>query len=878
MKCQIKSGWVQTLSTLKKITSKALWGVALAMPTVIFAQGEANQYDESRNQKTFYVAPSGSDTNEGTFDAPFKTLTQAQKAVKGINGSMSGDVVVCLRGGTYQLRSTLQLNNADGGSNGHFVRYQAYPGESPLVTGGIPIQNWELYDTEKNIWCAKGVESRFRQLYVNGKKAIRARHPNVKPNGDHYFNRLAKVDTFGRAFDVYTDQIVQLKDVKKAEIHVMVAWADQVLRIEDIEYHGNTCKVIPKDPERTRLFRRAYPMLGTAFMSNPPKQQCYYLENDYTLLDMEGEWFLDENTNTIYYKPRSGENMATANVVAPNIETLIEIKGTSTKNKVQNIAFKGITFAHTNYMRPSQEGFLNLQAGQFAVNVKEDWRGLLKSNEFMLWHPHAGVEVTNASRVLFEENIFTQLAATGIDFTSGTNDTRIEGNVFTEIGGSSISIGKFAPDSLTEIHEGYNPTDKDEICTRDTVKNNYVHNTTNEIQGGVPILGGYPRYIVIEHNEVSYANYSGISVGFGWTKKETAMTENKINYNEIHHIARLLCDGAAIYTLSNQGNNGQIMYNYSHDINGSNWADYWTCPIYQDEGTSGFEIAYNVAVNAPKGTACNVCGQNYAHDNDGFDQGVVNRAGIESHYKEIKSKDIPLPDFSEIVPQEPYSENTIPGVLQFEDYDLGGQYVSFYDSDFINEGGRYREDGVDIVHLGDSIAPSGYAIGYTARGEWMEYTLNVAETSAYKFRARVSSGLEHSGFRLFIDGTAISDTIEIPQGEDWDTYTTIDGKTSEINEGEHVLRVAITGSYGNLDWINFVTPESEFTNVATNIADPTPQRLAIYNISGMFIGQTQEMTVTSVTIQEALKGANLPQGIYFLKKEDGDVIKCVKNK
>ena len=126
---------------------------------------------------------------------------------------------------------------------------------------------------------------------------------------------------------------------------------------------------------------------------------------------------------------------------------------------------------------------------------------------------------------------------------------------------------------MTEIHKGYNPSDKDEICTRDTVKNNYVHNTTNEIQGGVPILGGYPRYIVIEHNEVSYANYSGISVGFGWTTNETAMDGNKINYNEIHHIARLLCDGAAIYTLSNQGKNGQIMYNYSNDINGSDWAD-----------------------------------------------------------------------------------------------------------------------------------------------------------------------------------------------------------------------------------------------------------------------------------------------------------------
>ncbi|MEE1175375.1 MAG: right-handed parallel beta-helix repeat-containing protein, partial [Paludibacteraceae bacterium] len=421
------------------------------------------------NAIDFHVSPNGNDAAEGTLTAPFKTLERAQSAVRGVNKSMSEDINVYLHEGTYQLASTLRLSNADGGTNGHYVRYMAAPGETPLVTGGVPVNGWEIFDADKNIWCVKDVVNRFRQLYVNGKKAIRARHPNVKPNGDHYFNRLAKVDTFGRAFDVYTDQIKKLENIKRSEIHVMVAWADQILRIEDVKYNGNTCKIIPQDPERTRLFRRAYPMLGTAFMSNPPKQQCYYLENDMSLLDMQGEWFLDEDSNTLYYIPREGEDMTVANVVAPNLETLIEVTGESTRNKVQNISFSGIVFAHTNFLRPSREGLLNLQAGQFAVKVED--RGYLKSNEFMLWHPEAGIEVTNASRVIFEDNIFTQMAATGLDFTSGTNDTRIEGNVFTEIGGSSISIGKFAPDSLTEIHKGYNPSDKDEICTRDTVKN-----------------------------------------------------------------------------------------------------------------------------------------------------------------------------------------------------------------------------------------------------------------------------------------------------------------------------------------------------------------------------------------------------------------------
>ena len=802
--------------------------------------------------------------------APFKTLEQAQRAVRGVNKSMKEDINVYLHEGTYQLTSTLRLSNADGGTNGHYVRYMAAPGETPLVTGGIPVNGWELFDAEKNIWCAKDVVGRFRQLYVNGKKAIRARHPNVKPNGDHYFNRLAKVDTTGRAFDVYTDQIKKLENIKKSEIHVMVAWADQTLRIDDVKYNGNTCKIIPQDPERTRLFRRAYPMLGTAFMSNPPKQQCYYLENDMSLLDMEGEWYLDEDTNTLYYMPREGENMSTANVVAPNIETLIEVKGESTKDKVQNISFSGIVFAHTNYLRPSNEGFLNLQAGQFAVNVVEDWRGLLKSNEFMLWHPSAGIEVTNASRVIFEDNIFTQMAATGLDFTSGTNDTRIEGNVFTEIGGSSISVGKFAPDSLTEIHKGYNPSDKDEICTRDTVKNNYVHNTTNEIQGGVPILGGYPRYIVIEHNEVSYANYSGISVGFGWTTNETAMDGNKINYNEIHHIARLLCDGAAIYTLSNQGKNGQIMYNYSHDINGSDWADYWTCPIYQDEGTSGFEIAYNVAVNAPKGTACNACGQNYAHDNDGFDQKVVDNAGIEAKYKSIKQKDIPLPNFSEAIPQEPYSVAfTLPGKIEMEDYDLGGQGIAYYDKDVENQGESYRNEGVDIVTV-DSISESkGYAIGYTQEGEWTEYSIVTKKSAPYFYKAQVASGLDFSSFILMVDGKQVADTVKIPQTDNWNTYTIVDGKTSTIESGEHILRVRISGAYANIDWIAFAETKEELEDLTGNIDILSDESMEATVVDMMGKNLAKIVVKGSVDVTEKLKTMGLQSGVYVVRFNNG---------
>ena len=840
-------------------------------------------------QATFYVSPSGNDSNKGTQEAPFKTITQAQKAVRAINGTMTGDIEVILREGTYALPGTIGFDERDGGKDGHYVRYKAFEGEQPLITGGMGITGWTIHDEANNIWKAEGVDGRFRQLYVNGKKAVRACFPNVvdaneKGAGsfDHDFVRLSKVDSTGRAFDVSADYIKNIKNIEDVEIHLMIAWSENILRLEKAQVNGGTAKLIPKDPERTRLFHRAYPMLGTAFMSDPPKQQVFYLENSYDLLDAPGEWYLDEKNQTLYYKPRTGESMATANVVAPRINTLFSVLGKDTKNKVGYMSFEGLTFAHSNYTRPSEEGFLDLQAGNFNVDVLADpgrgnWEKL-NSNKFLLWRPDAGFRVENAHHFLVKNCTFTQMAATGLDFVSGTNDDVIEGNVFYEIGAAGIMLGKFYQDSTTEIHIPYNPSDKEEISTRDTIRYNLVTNVTNEHQGAVGIGAGYPRYVVIENNEISYTYYSGISVGFGWTKDQTAMTNNHINKNNIHHISRLLCDSGPIYTLSNQGTGSEIKENYLHDYGASKWSDYWVLPIYLDEGSSGFAVENNSYKNSPSGVGRNAPGQFTEKNNGGYIESVAQAAGLQGEFKSIGDRisSIPLADFNGAVTQEPYKAIfSIPGAIQVEDYDVGGQSVSFYDKDFVNEGNVYREDGVDIVGVGcsDSLATKDckdYAIGYTQAGEWVEYSVNVIAASKYVFRANVASGLDVGSFRLFIDGKAITDTIAVPQGEDWNTYGFVEGETAEIAKGEHVLRIQFTGTYVNLDWIQFALTESELSTTAVHKVAygidfmPTGNRsLKVYSASGRFMGSVEQRAGLALT--ETLKAAGFARGIYIVR-------------
>jgi hypothetical protein len=722
---------------------------------------------------------------------------------------------------------------------------------------------------------------------VNGKKAVRACFPNAiasdeKGAGtfDHDFVRLSKVDSTGRAFDVSAEYIKNIKNIEDVEIHLMIAWAESILRLEKAEVNGGTAKLIPKDPERTKLFHRAYPMLGTAFMSDPPKQQVFYLENSYDLIDAPGEWYLDEKNQTLYYKPRSGENMGSANVVAPRLNTMFSVLGKDTKNKVGYMSFEGLTFAHSNFTRPSEEGFLDLQAANFNVDVLPDpgrgnWEKL-NSNKYLLWRPDAGFRVENAHHFLVKNCTFTQMAATGLDFVSGTNDDVIEGNVFYEIGAAGIMLGKFYQDSTTEIHIAYNPSDKEEISTRDTIRNNLVTNVTNEHQGAVGIGAGYPRYVVIENNEISYTYYSGISLGFGWTKDQTAMTNNHVNKNNIHHISRLLCDSGPIYTLSNQGTGSEIKENYLHDYSASKWSDYWVLPIYLDEGSSGFTVENNSYRNAPSGVGRNQAGQFTERNNGGYIESVAAAAGLQGEFKNLADKisNIPLADFSNPVPQAPFKNAFVfPALVQAEDYDEGGQGVSYSDKDIANQGNVYREDGVDVVGLecSDSAATKdckGFAVGYTQAGEWMEYSVNVPADAKYFVKANVATASETSSFMLLVDNNAVTDTVVVPKTDStWNVYKEIDVGAVELKQGEHVIRLLITGDYLNIDWIQFadsanqtLPPTQWVEKVRLEVGPETAYD--VFGLTGKYLGRVE---LRGESVRNALVREGFAQGIYLVR-------------
>ncbi len=163
--------------------------------------------------------------------------------------------------------------------------------------------------------------------------------------------------------------------------------------------------------------------------------------------------------------------------------------------------------------------------------------------------------------------------------------------------------------------------------------------------------------------------------------------------------------------------------------------------------------------------------------------------------------------------RSPYKSVSLPGTLQFEDFDKGGEGLSFHDSDDKDEGdAKYRSDneGVDIVK-----GNGGSAIGYTAANEWLEYTVNVTEEGAYNYEAYVSSGTTGAGFTISLRDNNQSTQlcrISIPQtgNNDWSTYQVVKGTLSKsLTAGKHILRVTITGANGNLDKVVFTRDNGE---------------------------------------------------------------------
>ena len=553
-----------------------------------------------------WVAPDGNDANPGTQAQPFASIAAAQRQAREFRRlnkvNTNEPVRIILRGGVYQPDHPLFFRPEDSGTETSPTLIEAATNESPVISGGVWIRDWKKLDTDipglpaaahSQVWVAEapkfgGRPFPFRQLWVNDHKAIRAR----EPNGDA-LNRLVGWDKTNQTAWVSMSALGAVRNPAQWEMVIDQVWEIAVLRVKSVRPDGDKAGLTFQPPESRIEFEHPWPPVEVSTNYQAP----FFLANAIEFLDSPGEWFADPVAGKIYYWPRPGEDLAQARVVAPVLETLVRVEGTLDR-PVEHLAFRGICFEHTSWLRPSETGHVPLQAGMFmleAYRLKPHGTAERPKLENQAWLGRApgGVSVINANHLSFERCRFEHMSSAGLDVQSGTHDDLIEGCVFRDLGGNGIQIGKFADPGM-ETHLAYNPKDEREICTHETIANNLVTDCGTEDWGCVGLAAGYVRQTAIQHNEVSHLPYTGISLGWGWTRLTNCMRDNVIYANHIHHVAMRLGDTAGIYTLSAQPGT-VVSENAVSDIAMSPYVpdpDHWFY-LYLDEGSSFITVRDN---------------------------------------------------------------------------------------------------------------------------------------------------------------------------------------------------------------------------------------------------------------------------------------------
>lgn len=513
-----------------------------------------------------------------------QALQQAREERR-LNGAE--DICIRLQPGTYRLNQTIVVRPEDSGT-------RIVADGNAVVSGGVRITGWRK---QGNLYVAdvpefNGRPLEFRQLWVNGVKADRAR--DVADFEKMY--RIRSVDKKNGIIYVPAAAVKKILNAKHAEMVLHEMWCVANLRIKGVKVKGDSAAVTFHEPESHIHFMHPWP---SPMVTTDGHNSAFYLTNAKELLDTPGEWYLDAREQKVYYMPRKGENMAKADVEAPAVETLLRVEGTP-DNMVKGVSFQGLTFSYATWMRPSISGHAPLQAGMYMTEAYKLRPKMIRpngdhklDNQGWVGRPAAAVSVSCGEDIDFKGCTFEHCASTGIEYHQYTKGGSISRCTVRDVGGNGILAGSFGPEAH-EAHLPYNPSDSRIICTGLTIDNNVVTDVTNEDWGCVGIGAGFVRDIKILHNEISEVSYTGISMGWGWNQQPCSMANNLVQGNLIHHYAKHMYDTAGIYTLGSQphslveGNVVRDIYSpgYAHDPN------HWFY-LYTDEGSSCITVKNN---------------------------------------------------------------------------------------------------------------------------------------------------------------------------------------------------------------------------------------------------------------------------------------------
>lgn len=527
-----------------------------------------------------YVSPSGNDAWSGASptanatgtDGPLRTLPAAQTLARTRLAAMAAGaarmkVRVLIGAGNYVLAAPLTFTPADSGVTGFPLVIEAQTAGTVTISGAVDLGIRTptsatvplVYDVPAAL--PAGAASEGGQFYVNGRRAVLARHPNAN---SYWFVQApvalsteAGAERGKEAFmpDAAAGAWLAGLDAasrSRAIVNVMQSWTANQHRFSVESAPANAIRVTP---------RSYWPFLkfGT--------DQRYFIENVLAAFDAQGEWLWD--ATGVRYIPLTTEVGKPLQGVMPALDKLIVVQGNpGTASWVQNLEFRGLTFAYTRYAVPTM-GYID---GQAAVQIG------------------ATIEVDGARQLVIDSCQITHTGGYGIWLRNSVRNSTISNSVLTDLGAGGIKVGM-----AKQSPEDANATGAN------TVTSNRIQQTGLIFPGAVGVWIGQSYNNTVSYNTIADTTYTGISVGWKWGYGGATSGGNSINNNLLVNIGSgWLSDLGAIYTLG-ESPGTVIRGNVIREVHAYPGYGAGAWGIYNDEGASGVLVQNNAIVATDNG-------------------------------------------------------------------------------------------------------------------------------------------------------------------------------------------------------------------------------------------------------------------------------------